>query len=137
MNAKTDSYAFGVIIIELLTGLHPQFVRELIDDSMPDELEEVLLMQHGFALSGARTAGGGGGGKVKGGSFSRRPRTKCAAFPARPLAETIHIAAQCTISQSRKRLAVAPTVNQLGDILAEWDAAVPPDSGAGVQSDEM
>jgi hypothetical protein len=24
MNEKTDAYAFGMIIVELLTGLHPQ-----------------------------------------------------------------------------------------------------------------
>jgi hypothetical protein len=33
MNEKTDAYAFGLVAIELLTGLYPRHARELVDDT--------------------------------------------------------------------------------------------------------
>ena len=43
VSARTDSFAFGVVTIELMTGLHPILVREIIDENLFEELPDKII----------------------------------------------------------------------------------------------
>jgi serine/threonine protein kinase len=46
VSERTDSFAFGIVIIELLTGLHPVIVREIVDESLFEELPALVQQYH-------------------------------------------------------------------------------------------
>ena len=75
----TDSFAFGIVIVELLTSLHPVVVREICDDSLFEELPTRIKQHHDGSIevpasSAAAVA-----------DLNARPVIKCT-WPAEPLA---------------------------------------------------
>jgi hypothetical protein len=57
---QTDAFAFGILLIELLTDLHPQDARELVDaytelKSRTNRLRECAKENNWISTGGART----------------------------------------------------------------------------------
>jgi hypothetical protein len=133
MNEKTDAFAFGVIMIELLTGLLPQYAREIIDDTLPEDLMGVFKEQHDFALKTkkeqAKFAQAQKEDKKKKREkkllFAGKKRRQCGAWPASQLQSAIDIALQSTRAQSRHRLGVGDAIPELEPLIAEWDRGQP------------
>jgi serine/threonine protein kinase len=46
VSARTDAFAFGIMAIELLTGLHPAMARELVGSNLFEELPQVIQRHH-------------------------------------------------------------------------------------------
>jgi hypothetical protein len=42
VSTRTDAFAYGIIVIEVLTGLSPTSARELVDESLFEELPELI-----------------------------------------------------------------------------------------------
>jgi hypothetical protein len=56
MNEKTDAFAFGLVAIEILTGLYPRHARELVDDYEQDDLVEMVEEQHHHSIANLQAA---------------------------------------------------------------------------------
>ena len=46
VSARTDSFAYGIMTLELLTGLHPIVARDLVDDSLFEDLPTRIQQHH-------------------------------------------------------------------------------------------
>jgi hypothetical protein len=46
VSSRTDAFAYGIIVIELLTGLSPVEVRDLVDDALPEEAPQLIREHH-------------------------------------------------------------------------------------------
>ena len=49
VSIRTDSFAFGIMIGELITGMRPDKVRELVDDQEPEEFRGLLSARAAFS----------------------------------------------------------------------------------------
>jgi serine/threonine protein kinase len=100
VSARTDAFAFGIMAIELLTGLHPAMVRELVDTNLFEELPQMIQKLHD--------------GKPHELTVIRGPKAirKCK-WPAAPLKRMSAIAARCVRLQPKLRATVADELPEL------------------------
>ena len=106
VSTRTDSFAFGIVMIELITSLHPVVVREMCDDSLFEELPTRIKQHHDGSIelpvaSAAAVA-----------DMNARTVIKCT-WPAEPLEELAAIAAKCVRSQKAHRATIAEVLPQL------------------------
>ena len=98
------------MIIELITGLHPVVVRELVDESFFEELPDVIKQHYdGNAPMPALSAA-----EVESPQFFQ----KCT-WPDSALQQLSVIAAKCTRQQTKGRSTIAevlPALEELGSI---------------------
>jgi hypothetical protein len=141
MNEKTDAFAFGVIIVELLTGLLPQYCRELIDDTLPEDLPMVFKAQHDFAQKTkkqqteyARLEKANQKNREDRLKFPGKKRRQCGAWPPNQMDDAIKLATKATRAQSRHRLGVGKAIPELEQLLADWERST---SGPGGSSMDM
>jgi serine/threonine protein kinase len=82
VSARTDAFAFGIMAIELLTGLHPVMVRELVDTHLFEELPQMIQKLHD--------------GKPHELTVVRGPKPiRTCKWPAAPLKRMSMVAAKC------------------------------------------
>jgi hypothetical protein len=107
VSTRTDSFAFGIMVIELITGLNPVAVRDIVDDAMSDEAAELIREHHDNAVAKARAAG-------KDCEF---------VWPVGPLEIMCRIAAKCTVLQQKRRTTVEKVLPELERLVAGLDQA--------------
>ena len=99
----------GIVIIELITGLHPVVVRELVDESFFEELPDVIKQHYdGNAAMPALSAA-----QVESPQFFQ----KCV-WPDSALQQLSVIAAKCCRLQTKVRSTIAevlPALEELGN----------------------
>ena len=103
--------------MELITGLHPVAVREVVDDSLFEDLPSLIKQHHDGSIelpvaSAAAVADMNARTVIKG------------TWPAEPLEELAAIAAKCVRSQKAHRATIAEVLPQLERL------ASPPPSGS-------
>ena len=94
---QTDAFAFGIMLIEMLSGTHPNEARALVDDHLFDELPNAIGDAH--RANSKPTA---------------RPHALCCEWPATVLAALIDMAANCTRPTTRHRRTIAAALPELG-----------------------
>ena len=101
-------------MIELITGLHPVVAREVVDESLYEELPQFIEQYYNgeAALPHASAAA------VK----VAQTALKCA-WPAGPLREMSTLAAKCVRLQVRLRCTIADILPELEKLGAESGAA--------------
>ena len=95
---RTDSFSFGILAIELLTALHPIAVREVVDESLHEELVSVIQQHHDGTAPPPDVCAG----------VLRhvRPALKCQ-WPVGPLQRASDIAAELVRTPSKLRSEIA------------------------------
>jgi hypothetical protein len=97
------------MMIELLTGLDPVAVRELIDESLFEELPAMIRQHHNGEVEPVSNEGG------------RRkvpippPRRNCT-WPAAPLQELSVMAAKCVRKEAKRRATIADVLPDLEEL---------------------
>jgi hypothetical protein len=102
VSIRTDSFAFGIMVIELITGLNPVAVRDIVDDALLDEAAGLIREHHDNAVAKSRAAG-------KDCEF---------VWPAEPLEILCGIAAKCTVLQQKRRTTVEKILPELEHLVA-------------------
>ena len=111
VSARTDSFAFGMIAIELLTGLHPLVVRELIDENESECLAGLIEQHHdGEAAAPEGVAG-----------LDTPSSAKCE-WPRALLGEMCLLASRCARKEGRLRATIAEVLPELERLVVR-DAA--------------
>jgi hypothetical protein len=90
------------VAIELLTGLGPVAVRNLVDDALAEEAPQLIRDCHDKAVADARAASEG---------------RECT-WPPAPLEILSNIAAKCTYLQQKGRVTVAAVLPELEQLVA-------------------
>jgi hypothetical protein len=98
VSTRTDAFAYGIIMVELLTGLDPVSARELVDDSLFEELPEMIRERHDRQGGSADVSGAGAGA----GAAAKALVRKCA-WPAEHLKALSLIAAKAVRAQPKRR----------------------------------
>ena len=112
----------GIMVIELLTGLHPVTARELADDCTPDELPELIQRYHDAdgdtvqrtVVRDLKDMRREVQREAQKPSHKTRPKCK---WPRPVLDELSAIAAQLVRSQARRRAFVSDIVPDLEDLM--------------------
>ena len=94
------------MMIELLTGLHPVVVRQLVDESLFEELPGVIKQHHDGRVPLPKEAE-----KLK-----DLPTALRCAWPAIPLTSLSLVAARLTRLQSKKRARIAEVLPELEEL---------------------
>jgi hypothetical protein len=103
------------MVIELLTGLHPNDARDLVDDNLFDELHEAICDAHdNNKYDGRRkgTAAARGGRKE-----TARAVSMCCEWPAKELKVLSEIAAGCGRPQVKHRLRISQALPKVKALL--------------------
>jgi serine/threonine protein kinase len=103
VSARTDAFAFGIMAIELLTGLHPAMARELVDNNLFEELPLKIQEHHDGKPHELAVVRGS------------KPARKCK-WPAAPLKQMSVVAAKCVRPQPRHRTTIADVLPELESI---------------------
>ena len=103
VSARTDAFAFGIMAIELLTGLHPAMVRELVDSNLFEELPQMIQKLHDGKPHDLAVVRGS------------KPVRTCK-WPAAPLKRMSMVAAKCVRLQPRLRTTIADVLPELESI---------------------
>ena len=103
VSARTDAFAFGIMAIELLTGLHPVMVRELVDSNLFEELPQMIQKLHDGKPHDLAVVRGS------------KPVRTCK-WPAAPLKRMSVVAAKCVWLQPRLRTTIADVLPELESI---------------------
>ena len=101
ISTRTDSFAFGIIAIELLTGMQPKMARGLVDDSLFEELP--ALIQRHYSIDEA--------------ALPSTSELMCE-WPVAPLHELSMVAARCARLQSNHRAPIAEALPELERLVA-------------------
>ena len=104
--ACVDEMDESVMMIELLTGLHPMVVRQLVDESLFEELPGVIKQYHDGRAPLPREAE-----KLK-----DLPTALRCVWPAIPLTSLSHIAARLTRLQPKMRARIAEVLPELEEL---------------------
>ena len=110
VSARTDSFAFGMIAIELLTGLHPLVVRELIDENESECLAGLIEQHHD-----------GDSPDWIPQSLHAPPLVQCE-WPRALLGEMCLLASRCARKEGRLRATIAEVLPELERLVVR-DAA--------------
>jgi serine/threonine protein kinase len=97
VSARTDSFAFGIMAIELMTGLEARDARVIVDDSTFDELPAAIEANHNSKDN------------------TKSPR-KCRWSPA-PLKKLAKVAAKCVRVPAKLRATIAEVLLELEDLV--------------------
>ena len=125
MSARTDSFAVGILAIELLASFDPYAAREIADESSRDELAFVIRQHHDddpeavpLSANSAELAEG------------IPPVLRCK-WPGDYLEGVGDVAARCVCHQAKKRATVADVLPALEELAAAADRPSPAGRGAG------
>ena len=114
VSERTDSFAFGVMAIELMTGLHPILARELIDDHEFAELPAAIQQLHDGTIAEPTLAG-----------VTSASKSKCK-WPTEPLGQMALIAAKCSRLQAKRRSTIREVLPELSEAYASGQRAALP-----------
>ena len=104
VSPRTDAFAFGMVAIELLTGLHPMAVRELIDEYPFEQLPGIIQQHHdGEAADDSL-------GTIDGIDTPSSPKCE---WPLGLLGQLALMAAKCSRPQSTMRTAISEVLPEL------------------------
>jgi serine/threonine protein kinase len=101
VSTRTDAFAFGIMVIELLTGLSPAAARQCVDDTMPDEMTQLICQHHDAAEAKAAAAS-----------------APVCVWPPEHLEALGGVAAKCAFLQHKRRLAIEGVLLELEDLQA-------------------
>ena len=106
MSPRTDAFAYGVVAIELLTGLHPLLAREIIDESYGDEELTTAIRQHHDGTAAPPTTA----------TLQGLPSSCKCKWPAEPLGQMALIATKCARLQAKRRVVIREVLPELEDL---------------------
>jgi serine/threonine protein kinase len=101
VSTRTDAFAFGIMVIELLTGLSPAAVRQNVDDTMYDEMPQLICQHHDDAKAKAAAA-----------------NAPICAWPPTLLEALGEIAAKSAFLQHKRRVTIASVLPELEGLQA-------------------
>ena len=107
VSERTDSFAFGMMAIELMTGLHPLLARELIDNNEFLELPDAIRQHHDGTIAAPTVTG-----------LPSLPSALKCKWPQEHLNQMALIAAKCSRMQVKHRSTIA-------EVLPELEGLVP------------
>jgi serine/threonine protein kinase len=105
VSTRTDSFAYGIMVIELLTGLSPVAVRQFVDDTMYDEMPQLICQHHDEAESKAK---------------AKVTKVAVCAWPPELLQALGGVAAKCTFLQHKRRVNIADVLPGLEALVTKF-----------------
>ena len=107
VSPRTDAFAFGLMAIELLTGLHILLAREVVDDcESTQEIGDAIQQHHDGTIAEPRATG-----------LPHLPTTRKCKWPAEHLGRMALIAAKCARTQVKRRAAISEVLPQLEELV--------------------
>ena len=118
VSPRTDAFAYGIVTIELITGLHPVAARELIEEYEPDELPDLIKRFHDgdtrLEKEIAKAASARGGSR--GWQQQYKPRARCV-WPPAALDIVTSIAVRTSYLRPKRRAEVRDILPELEELL--------------------
>jgi hypothetical protein len=105
------------MMIELLTGLDPVAVRELIDESLFEELPEMIRQHHDAKVEPEDESSAGAveeGNQEK--TRKKKPPTPKCTWPDAPLQQLSTMAAKCVRKEAKRRVTIADVLPELEEL---------------------
>ena len=100
------------MVMELITGLHPVAVREVVDDSLFEDLPSLIKQHHdGEAVAPAASSS----------ALMVEPVSPKCEWPAAPLQALASVAARCGRTQVSLRTPIATVLPELEQLLGDDD----------------
>jgi serine/threonine protein kinase len=109
VSPRTDAFAFGIMGIELLTGLHPEEAREVVDDSLFETLPAFIGQHHNGEIDRPAFSAAA----VKG----RPPMPKCE-WPDHLLQDVAKVMTKCVRKEPKLRSTTADLLPHLEQVVS-------------------